>query len=204
MKRIFALFVLAIFVVALPEFAAAQGRGGANKPVKPSRPVTQAKTQKPTRTSTTPRSTASAPSTKKANTTTKTPATKTTTPATTTTTTTTTTPGRETAPPALPKNARLVERLQNLLPKGTDINDAASDFRNQGQFVAAVHVSKNLGINFDDLKSHMVDDGLSLGQAIHKLRPGVDAEQAVTTATAQANTDLGTTKTKAKSKRSPR
>ena len=50
----------------------------------------------------------------------------------------------------------------------------AAGFKNQGQFVAAVNVSRNLGINFVDLKSLMVDKNLSLGQAIHQLKPGVD------------------------------
>ncbi len=51
----------------------------------------------------------------------------------------------------------------------------AAGFKNQGQFVASVHVSENLGINFTDLKLLMVDKDLSLGQAIHQLKPGVDA-----------------------------
>ena len=170
MKRTFALFVLAVFVAALPEFASAQGRGGANKPVKTSRPVTQVKTQKPSKPTAGPRKATAARAPK-------------------------TTP-----PPALPKNARLVERLQKLLPNGIDINDAAADFRSQGQFVAAVHASNNLNVPFEDLKSYMVDDGMSLGQAIKKLRPGVDAEQATTTATAQATADLGTTPAKARRK----
>jgi hypothetical protein len=195
MKRRFFVFVLAIFVLALPELTAAQGRGGANKPVKPSRPVTQMKGQKAARPTSTP--------TTKAKTTRPAKKTSTTTTGTTPTTGTPTTTGETTPPPALPKNARLVEKLQNLLPKGTDMNEAATDFRNQGQFVAAVHVSNNLKIKFEDLKSHMIDDGLTLGQAVHKLRPGVDAEQATAAATAQANTDLGTTQVKNK-KRSPR
>jgi hypothetical protein len=93
-----------------------------------------------------------------------------------------------------------VERLQKMLPNGTDINRAASKFRNQGQFVAAVHVSNNLGIPFANLKSRMIDDGMSLGQAIHSLRPGVDADQAAANAMSQANTALAPTQTKSKGK----
>ena len=209
MKRRLFVFILAIFVAALPELVAAQGRGGASKPVKPSRPVTQVKTQKPAHTttsasrkpSTSPRKTTTPGAVKKTTTAGTSAKSGKTTPTTTTTTTNTPTSGETTPPPALPKNPKLVERLQNLLPKGTDINKAAADFRNQGQFVAAVHVSNNLGIKFEDLKSRMVDDGMSLGQAVKKLRPEVDANQAVTTATAQANNDLGTTT--AKNKRKP-
>ncbi len=88
------------------------------------------------------------------------------------TTTTNTTPS-----PNLPRNQRLVDRLRTLLdlPPGTDMAPYAAGFKNQGQFVASVHVSENLGINFTDLKLLMVDKNLSLGQAIHQLKPGVDA-----------------------------
>ena len=89
-----------------------------------------------------------------------------------TTTTTNTTPS-----PNLPRNQRLVDRLRTLLdlPPGTDMAPYAAGFKNQGQFVASVHVSENLGINFTDLKLLMVEKDLSLGQAIHQLKPGVDA-----------------------------
>ena len=88
------------------------------------------------------------------------------------TTTTNTTPS-----PNLPRNQQLVDRLRTLLdlPPGTDMAPYAAGFKNQGQFVASVHVSENLGINFTDLKLLMVDKNLSLGQAIHQLKPGVDA-----------------------------
>ena len=48
---------------------------------------------------------------------------------------------------------------------------AASGFRNLGQFVAAVNMSNNLGIPFAQLKTRMVDQGMSLGQAIQDARP---------------------------------
>jgi hypothetical protein len=100
--------------------------------------------------------------------------------------TTTTTP----TGPNVPRNPRLVARLQTLLPPGTDMTLAAAGFKNQGQFIAAVHVSKNLGIPFADLKSSMVDDGLSLGQSIQVLRPGVDSTLEASRATRQARRDL--------------
>ena len=88
-----------------------------------------------------------------------------------TTTTTTTTP-TGTAIPLTPvqqklqKNTNLAGKLQPRLPAGTDLNTAAAGFRNLGQFVAAVNVSKNLGLDFTTLKTAMVTDGKSLGQAI--------------------------------------
>ena len=97
--------------------------------------------------------------------------TKTTGHARTTTTTTTTTP-TGTAIPLTPvqqklqKNTNLAGKLQSRLPAGTDLNPAAAGFRNLGQFVAAVNVSNNLGLDFTTLKTAMVTDGKSLGQAI--------------------------------------
>jgi hypothetical protein len=113
------------------------------------------------------------------------------------------------------------------------LNAASEGFRNQGQFLAALHVSKNLNIPFKDLKAAMLgtpptpaptlpgsvapgstptgstttptgstttgstttSTPMSLGQAIHKLRPSVDSTTAAQTATTQASTDLGATTT---------
>jgi hypothetical protein len=69
------------------------------------------------------------------------------------------------------KNTNLASKLQSRLPAGTDLMKAAADFRNLGQFVAAVNVSNNLGIDFVKLKAKMVDDGFSLGQSIQALKP---------------------------------
>lgn len=74
----------------------------------------------------------------------------------------------------LQKNTNLASKLEGRLPMGTNLMDAAEGFRNLGQFVAAVNVSNNLGIPFTELKSRMVDDGMSLGQAIQAERRDVD------------------------------
>ena len=89
----------------------------------------------------------------------------------------TTTADVPTTSPNLPRNQRQVDRLRTLLdlPPGTDMSPYAAGFKNQGQFVAAVHVSENLGINFTELKTLMVDQNLSLGQSIQRLKPGVDS-----------------------------
>jgi pyruvoyl-dependent arginine decarboxylase (PvlArgDC) len=71
----------------------------------------------------------------------------------------------------LQKNTNLAAKLTSRLPKGTDLMTAADGFRNLGQFVAAVNVSNNLGVSFTALKAKMVDDGMSLGQAIQSTRP---------------------------------
>jgi hypothetical protein len=65
----------------------------------------------------------------------------------------------------------LSARLQSLLPPGTNLQTAAAWFKNRGQFVAAVHVSHNLGIPFEQLKAKMTGTSPeSLGRAIEKGR----------------------------------
>ena len=120
----------------------------------------------------------------------------------TTTTVTTTTPTTQSV-----KNPKLDARLQKLLPAGTNVQDAAAGFKNWGQFVAATHVSQNLGISFAELKAQMtgsyldpttglpVSTGIapkSLGQSIQSVKAGVTViPQTVGTGT----TPTGTTTT---------
>jgi len=87
-------------------------------------------------------------------------------------------------------NTRLSDNLSRLLPTGTDMQTAASGFENLGEFVAAVHVSSNLGVSFDALKSQMLN-GDSLGEAIHVLNPNADAQAEARKARAQAKRELG-------------
>ena len=97
------------------------------------------------------------------------------------TTTTTPTTGDTETPPVvltrvqerLQKNTKLADRLESRLPRGTDLMEAADGFNNLGQFVAAVNVSGNLGLDFEKLKVAMVDDGKSLGQAIQTVKRDV-------------------------------
>lgn len=91
----------------------------------------------------------------------------------------------------VPRNSQLADRLRTRLnlPSGADLTPYATGFRNQGQFIAAVNVSNNLGIPFGELKAVMVPDGItqttSLGRAIQQLRPSADADAEVRRATAQ-------------------
>ena len=71
-------------------------------------------------------------------------------------------------------NPELASRVQAMLPSGETISQAAAGFKNEGQFIAALHVSQNLGIPFDQLKAKMTgSDAMSLGAAIHALKPAV-------------------------------
>ncbi len=91
-------------------------------------------------------------------------------------------------------NPQLVSRLQPLLPSGMTLDQAASGFKNQGQFIAALHVSKNLNIPFAQLKADMTGTNHdSLGQAIHDLKPTVDAKSAAHTAEQEAKADAKST-----------
>lgn len=91
----------------------------------------------------------------------------------------------------LSRNTRLAASLRADLPQGADLQGEASGFRNLGQFVAAVHVSSNLGIPFSQLKSRMAE-GDSLGQAIHALKPGVNSSVDANDALKQAQHQITT------------
>ena len=82
------------------------------------------------------------------------------------TTSTTTTVATSDVTPTTPttrtiKNPKLEARLKTMLPADTNMQDAMAGFKNMGQFIAAVHVSNNLGIPFADLKAKMT--GLTPG-----------------------------------------
>ncbi|TXT39818.1 MAG: hypothetical protein FD135_1923 [Comamonadaceae bacterium] len=89
----------------------------------------------------------------------------------------------------LENRTKLSAKLGQLLPAGTDMQAAAEGFKNLGQFVATVHVSKNLGIAFSDLKAKMME-GASLGAAIKALRPEVKATTEEKKALRQAHRDI--------------
>lgn len=108
------------------------------------------------------------------------------------------TPGTQPGKPALSPKAspaevasfpKLSTHLEGYFPQGTNLTTAASGFKNVGDFVAAAHVSHNLGIPFDQLKSKVVG-GSSLGQAIHELRPDVDSKAESTRAIKEAKKAL--------------
>jgi len=113
------------------------------------------------------------------------------------------------------RNPGLKSKIESLLPPNTDLKTALSGFKNDGQFIAALHVSKNLGIPFDQLKATMLgttpqltatttgstttastttgSKPMSLGQAIHTLQPNLsakDAEREADTAENQAKVDI--------------
>jgi len=96
----------------------------------------------------------------------------------------------------LEDNTKLASKLQSLLPPGTNLQQAAQGFKNLGQFVAAVHVSHNLGIPFDQLKAKMIGPPKeSLGDAIHALKPTANAKEEAKKGEKQAKHDMDDSKT---------
>ena len=77
------------------------------------------------------------------------------------------------------RNPQLKARVQHLLPANMSLNDAAAGFRNQGQFIATLHVANNLNIPFTELKSKVTGDHpMPLGKAIRELWPNLTEKQA--------------------------
>src|SRR5262249_19221361 len=91
----------------------------------------------------------------------------------------------------LEDNTKLASKLESLLPPGTNLQQAAQGFKNLGQFVAAVHVSHNLGIPFDQLKAKMIGPPKeSLGGAIHALKPAANSKEEAKKGEKQAKHDM--------------
>ena len=92
-------------------------------------------------------------------------------------------------------NAALVAKLTPLLPSGVTLADAAKGFKNEGQFIAALHAANDLGVSFTDLKAEMTGpEHDSLGQAIHDLKPTADAKTSAKTAETEARADITSTR----------
>lgn len=158
-------------------------------------PKSTVATVKPIKQKTTTKSATAGPKTTKTKTTTASAASS----STTTTVTGVWTPNNPVAE-KLSTKSNLLTKVQNSLPLNTDLNAATAGFKNFGQFIAAVNVSKNLGIPFADLKAAMTGITLageptglptqSLGQAIQGLKTGVNAEAEATKAQTAANLEI--------------
>ncbi len=71
----------------------------------------------------------------------------------------------------LRRNHVLADTLRVRLPRSTDLDAAAGGFRRLELLVAAISASNNLGVPFLELKRRIVNDGMTLGQAIQDIRP---------------------------------
>lgn len=96
----------------------------------------------------------------------------------------------------LDHNTQLAGKLEGLLglsgPNALSaLKTDASGFKNFGQFVAAVHVSHNLGIPFPELQAKMTgSNAVSLGKAIQELKPDANAKDEARKANQQADSDV--------------
>ena len=83
----------------------------------------------------------------------------------------------ETLEKRLTENPNLAARVEALLPPGVSLQAAAAGFRDEGQFIAALHVSHNLNIPFNELKADLTSAKQgSLGRALRDLRPELRAK----------------------------
>jgi hypothetical protein len=98
-------------------------------------------------------------------------------------------------------NALLVSalKLDGISVPGGDLKTMCSDFKDLGQCIAAMHVSKNLSMPFADLQHEMTgSNSVSLHKAIqglggHDINPSNEAKKAKR----QTNRDLKTVKSRA-------
>jgi hypothetical protein len=104
--------------------------------------------------------------------------------------TTTTTPLNPIAAKIASK-PQLNTRLTAMLPKDMTLNQASMGFKNQGQFIAALHVSQNLGCDcFKQIQTDMTKKGMSLGQAIQDVKKTANSTVEAQKAETEANDDL--------------
>ena len=107
------------------------------------------------------------------------------------------------------QNAKLTAKLQmqGVLPAKADLKAACSTIKELGDCIAALHAGRNLGLDFDCLKSKLsgvqakldtaqscasATDGkpVSLIKAIHSLKPNADAKAEAKKAEAQSRDDM--------------
>jgi hypothetical protein len=123
--------------------------------------------------------------------------------------------GKKTPDQLLTQNTKLSGNLSNLLSKmglktvnGAPLTpqEACANFKNLGQCVAAIHVSNNLGIDFNKLGCDMTlkpvttsvcpegtptgSKGISLGASIDSLKPGTNGKTEAQKGVTEANDDL--------------
>jgi hypothetical protein len=92
------------------------------------------------------------------------------------------------------RSPQLASRVHALLPPGVDLKTAAEGFKNEGQFLAALHASKNLNISFGLIRSKVIGHK-TLGQAIHELQSETNAKAAAKAAEGEAASDIKTSRT---------
>jgi len=95
---------------------------------------------------------------------------------------------------------QLEAKITAMLPKDMTLNQASMGFKNQGQFIAALHVSRNLGCDcFKQLQTDMTKKNMSLGQAIQDVKKTANSTVEAHRAETEANDDVKSATTSATS-----
>ena len=71
------------------------------------------------------------------------------------------------------------DRVQKVLNPGTKIELAAEDFETPEEFVTVAHAARNTSVPFMVLKHRVLNEGQTLAEAIHELKPDLDAKAEV-------------------------
>jgi hypothetical protein len=101
-------------------------------------------------------------------------------------------------------------QAQGVLAANTDAKNACENFKGLDECVAALHASKNVGLDFNCLKSNLTgvqtsadmsackgsagDKSMTLSKAIHAMKPDADAKSEAKNAEKQAKDDLKASK----------
>ncbi len=84
----------------------------------------------------------------------------------------------------------LQQRLKEVLNRGANMSVAAEGFRSGEQFATVAYASRNTEVPFMLLKHRVLNEGLSLEQAILESKPVADAATEVTRARESAKSDI--------------
>jgi hypothetical protein len=100
---------------------------------------------------------------------------------------TTSAPARSTLAASEP---RLHDRLKPVLNRGARMDVAADGFRSGEEFATVAHAARNTKVPFMVLKHQVLKEGRSLADAIHEVKPDVDAKAEAAKARAAARSDI--------------
>lgn len=110
--------------------------------------------------------------------------------------TSTTAGGQKNPDELLTQNSKLANMLQDILPKGIGVHAFCDGFKNLGPCVAAIHVAHNLGFTPQQMQQfhRKMVAGMSLGNAIHQIKPAANATAEANKGNKQASHDLKETR----------
>jgi hypothetical protein len=90
--------------------------------------------------------------------------------------------------------SELAKRLKPVLNDTTPIDRVSSEFQTAEDFAATLHAARNIHVPFLELKRLVVDEGMTLAEAIHEVKPVANASLEADLARSEARADLGAMK----------